>query len=174
MVVALLTENRKRAGLYSGDEMLRVIVATVLMLGLAHFQTAKEEKSLVVLPNPKLLRCTSSNCSSLWLQERQANAVFPKQLLIDMNQDCVYGLEAFYDKSVSVHDIELAIDEHYSGSKNADLAKNSLRVWRVESEKFAIQLGEADKKDEKRNVAEAGTKQLIYISFGGKSACSTP
>jgi hypothetical protein len=154
--------------------MKKVIAAIVLMLSPAHVQTTHEEKSHIVLPSPKLLRCKSSDCFNLWLEERQANAVFPKQLLIDMNQDCVYGLEAFYEKSVSVHDIESAIDEHYFESKNEDLAKHSIRVWRVESEKFAIQLGEADKKDEKRNGDEAGTKQLIYIAFGDRSACITP
>jgi hypothetical protein len=93
---------------------------------------------------------------------------------MDMNQDCLYGLTALYDKSVSIPDIELAIDERYSGSKNTDFDKSSLRLWRVESEKFAIQLGESNKKDEKRGVAEAGTKHVIYIAFGGRSACSTP
>jgi hypothetical protein len=100
--------------------------------------------------------------------------VFPNQLLMDMNQDCLYGLTALYDKSVSVHDIELAIDEHYSGSKNSDFDKASIRLWRVESEKLAIQLSESDKKDEKRGGAEAGTKHVIYIAFGGRSACSIP
>ncbi|MGB0035306.1 MAG: hypothetical protein WBP79_07525 [Candidatus Acidiferrales bacterium] len=155
---------------------MRIVIATViLMLGLAHFQTAKEENGgRFVLPNPKLLRCRSSDCFNLWLEDRHADAVFPKQLRIDMNQDCIYGLEAVYDKSVSMHDIELAIDEHYLGSKYTDFEKYSIRLWRVEPEKFAIQLSVADKKDEKRNVAEAGATHVIYIAFGGRSACNIP
>jgi len=50
----------------------------------------------------------------------------------------------------------------------------SLKLWRVEPEKFAIQLSIADKKDAKRNIAEAGAKRAIYIAFGGTSACSIP
>lgn len=49
-----------------------------------------------------------------------------------------------------------------------------LLVWRVEPEKFAIQLGVFDKKDEKRSMGEAGRKEAIYIAFGGKSACEIP
>jgi hypothetical protein len=103
------------------------------------------------------------------------NAVYPKQLLIDMNQDCLYCLQAIYDKSVSVQDVEVAIDGHYLASKNTDFEKSPLRLWRVESEKFAIQLSADDKKDVKRNIsAEAGTKRIIYIAFGGRSACNNP
>lgn len=156
--------------------MKRVLAAVVMMLGLAYGQTAKEENhSRIVLPNPKLLRCGPSDCSRLWLEQPEVNAIFPKQLLIDMNQDCLYGLQALYDKSVSVRDIEVAIDEHYLASKNTAIEKSHLRLWRVESEKFAIQLSADDKKDEKRNLAdEAGTKRIIYIAFGGRSACNIP
>lgn len=154
--------------------MQRVIAALVLTLGLTHFRAAKEENSHVALPNPQLLRCVSSDRSGLWLGERKPSDVFPKQLRLDPNQDHVYGLTAFYDKSVSKHDIESAIDERYLGSKNMDFAKSSIGLWRVESEKFAIQLSEADKKDEKREGVEAGTKQVIYIAFGGRSACKIP
>jgi hypothetical protein len=156
--------------------MKRVLAALVMLLGLAYGQTAKEENySHIVLPNPKLLRCGSSDCSRLWLEQREVNAVFPKQLLIDMNQDCLYGLQALYDKSVSVQDIEVAIDEHYLASKNTDFEKSPLRLWRAESEKFAIQLSADDKKDVKKQLAdEAGTKRIIYIAFGGRSACNIP
>jgi hypothetical protein len=156
--------------------MKRVLAAVAMLVGLAYGQTAKEENhSHIVLPNPKLLRCESSDCSRLWLEHAEANAVFPTQLLIDMNRDCLYGLQAIYDKSVSVQDIELAIDDHYLASKNTDFEKSPLRLWRVESEKFAIQLSAVDKKDVKSKLAdEVGTKRIIYIAFGGRSACKTP
>ena len=91
-----------------------------------------------------------------------------------MNQDCLYALTAFYDKSVSLYDIEVAIDEHYSSSKLRDFDKSSLRLWRVESEKFAIQLSEADRRDKKMFGQEPGTKNVIYIAFGGRVACTIP
>lgn len=158
--------------------MKRLIAAVLLTLGLANCQTAKEEnRSHLVLPNPKLLRCSSSDCFLLWLEKpAEANAVYPKQVIIDMNQNCLYGMRVLYDKSVPLADVKAAIDEHYGKwayAKNGD-ATMAVKLWRVEPEKFAIQLSVADKKDEKMNIAEAGTKEAIYIAFGGRSACSMP
>ncbi len=158
--------------------MKRLIAAVLLTLGLANCQTAKEEnRSHLVLPNPKLLRCSSSDCFLLWMEKpAEANAVFPKQTIIDMNQNCLYGMRVSYDKSVPLADVKAAIDERYGKwayPKNDD-ATMPVKLWRVESEKFAIQLSVADKKDEKMNIAEAGTKEAIYIAFGGRSACSMP
>lgn len=154
--------------------MKKLIIAIVLMLGLAHSQTAKEEKSShLALPNPKLLRCTSSDCFQLWSGKSvEANAVFPKQVIVDMNQSCLYSMTALYDKSVSVGDVRTAIDERYEKWALADSANSPVKLWRVEPEKFAIQLSVAGKEDEKKNIAEAGTKLAIYMAFGGRSACN--
>jgi len=106
----------------------------------------------------------------------EANAVFPKQLIIDMNQSCLYGMTALYDKSIPVEDVKAAIDERHGkwALPLNDDAAGPVKLWRVEPEKFAISLSIADKKDEKRNIAESGTKQAIYIAFGGRSACNIP
>ena len=148
----------------------------VLMLGLACGRAVTEENnSRIVLPNPKLLRCKSSDCNQVWLEKSSdTNAVFPKQVTIDMNQSCLYGMTALYDKSIPLGDIRAAIDEHYGKWAVPEIANSPLRTWRVEPEKFAIQLSIATKKDEKRNIAEAGTRQAIYIAFGGRSACEVP
>jgi hypothetical protein len=155
--------------------MKKLIIAMVLMLGLAHSQTAKEEKSShLVLSNSELLRCASSDCFQLWSGKSvEANAVFPKQLIIDMNQSCLYGMTALYDKSISLKDVEAAIDERYEKWAHAENADSPVKPRRVEPEKFAIQLSVAGKEDEKKNIAEAETKQAIYIAFGGRSACNT-
>lgn len=156
--------------------MKRVLAAMVLMLGLACGQAVTEETgSRIVLPNPKLLRCKSSDCYHVWLEKAaDTNALFPEQVTMDMNQSCLYGITARYDKSIPLGDIRAAIDEHYGKWAVPELANSPLRIWRVEPEKFAIQLSIATKKDERRNIAEAGTKQAIYIAFGGRSACDVP
>jgi hypothetical protein len=154
-----------------------LIAAIVLMVSLVHWETTKDEKNArLVLPNPKLLRCGSSDCFQLWLEKSvQANPVFPKQVVIDMNQGCLYGIRAIYDKSISVDDVKAAIDEQYrKWALPLDDPSGPVKLWRVEPEKFAIQLSVGDKKTEKMNMADAGTKQAIYIAFGGGSACSTP
>ena|SRR6266481_7068680 len=156
--------------------MKTVLGTVVLMLCLAYGQTATEENgSRIVLPNPKLLRCKSSDCYQLWLEKSaETNAVFPKQVSIDMNQSCLYGMTALYDKSVPPDEIRMAIDKRYGKWAVPEFVKSPLKLWRVEPEKFAIQLSVASKKDAKRNIADAGTTQTIFIAFGGRSACDIP
>src|SRR5262245_45847669 len=128
----------------------------------------------MLLPNPKLLRCQAADCNQLWVEKSEAqNTVSPKQLVIDTNEGCVYGMTALYDKSVPAEDIRAAINERYEKWAVHGLANPSFGVWRVESERFAIQLSTNSKKDERRNIAEAGTKQALYIAFGGRFACKT-
>ena len=102
----------------------------------------------------------------------EPSAIFPKQLSIDMKQNCLYGMTATYDKSVSLADVKAAIDERYGkwAYPENDDAGIPVKLWRVEAERFAIQLSVADKKAGKMNIAEVGTKQAIFIAFG--AACS--
>jgi|SRR5271163_2147409 len=158
--------------------MKRVLAAVIVTLGLASGQRAKEEKGRhIVLPNAKVLRCKSSDCSQMWLEKyAETNAVYPKQVIVDMNQGCLYGMTALFDKSVPLDDIEAAIDERYGTWTVLQWRKRNspIKVWRVEPEKFAIQLSVATKMDEKRNWADAGTRTVIYLAFGGRSACDIP
>ena len=152
--------------------MQKIVAAILLALSLPFCQPAQEHKSIIVLPNPKLLTCKGADCSGFWSKESEHNTVFPKQLFIDTEAGCVYGMTARYDKSVSVDDLAAAVDERYGKWTIPHFEKGPLRLWRVESEKFAIQLAVLDQRDEKRGVAEAGTKQLIFLPFGGRSACT--
>ena len=95
--------------------MKRFVVAAALMLVLANCQTAQEEKNRrIALPNPKLLRCKSADCFQLWLETpTKPNAVFPKQLRIDMKQNCLYGMTAVYGTSVPLDDVKSGIDQRY-------------------------------------------------------------
>jgi len=155
--------------------MKRALAAAVLTLALAHSQASKEQnRTGIVLPSPQLLQCRSSACSQLWSEEPEPGAEFPKQIIIDMNHNCIYGFTVLYDKSISMDAVEAAIDERYKKWAPADFANSPLRLWRVEPEKLVIQLSVADKKDQKRNVAEVGTKLVIFLPFGGRSACANP
>ncbi|MGD0426607.1 MAG: hypothetical protein ABSC10_07795 [Candidatus Acidiferrales bacterium] len=156
--------------------MKRALAAAVLTLALAHSQASQEQttRTEIVLPNPNLLRCRSSDCSQLWSENPDADAVLPTQIRVDVVHNCVYGFTAVYDKSVSMDALAAAINERYKQWALADMTKPSIRLWRVESEKLAIQLSAAGKKDEKRGFAFSGTKVLIFLPFGGRSACANP
>jgi len=151
--------------------MREILAALVLVFFLPISQPAKEDSSAIVLPNPKLLTCKFADCSQLWSNSMGAT-VFPKQLIIDSNQHCVYGMTALYDKEISADDLKKAVDERYAKWALPGFEKSQLKLWRVEPEKFSIQLSVSGKNDEKKHFREAGTKQLIYITFGGLSACA--
>ena len=156
-------------------KMKRIVAVLTLVLILPHLQVARgQNPGRIVLPNPKLLRCSSSDCFQLWPEATEQKAIFPKQMIVDMEQGCVYGMTALYDKSVSLDQIVSAIDGDYKQWTVSGLSHPSLHVWRVEDQKFSIQLTVASKENEKRNTAEAGTRQAIYIAFGGKASCGTP
>jgi hypothetical protein len=155
--------------------MKKILTVVVLALGLAHGAATEGSRDRIVLPNPKLLRCNSPDCEQVWLKNTaKTDAIFPKQVSIDMNQSCLYGMTAIYDKSVPFDEIMAAIDERYGKWTVQEFAKSQLKLWRVAPEKFAIELSVVSKKDEKRNIAEAGSTRAIYIAFGGRTACNIP
>ncbi len=156
--------------------MKRFIAALILVLSVPHLQAVRgQDSSRVVLPNPKLLRCSSADCFQLWSDHRmEQNAIAPKQIIIDMDHGCIYGLTALYDKSIPLDRIKSEIDDLYKQWSVTYPSDSNLYLWRVETQKFAIDLGVAGKREEKRNLAEEGTRQVIYIAVGGKSACGVP
>jgi len=57
-------------------------------------------------------------------------------------------MTALYDRSLPLDDVRAAIDERYGKWAIPEFANSSIKIWRVEPEKFAIQLSVASKKDE--------------------------
>jgi hypothetical protein len=110
-------------------------------------------------------------------------------VIIDIFGDggCPRGIVAVYDKSVSMDDLKTSIDERYGKWGRADNATLPVKLWRVEPQKFAIQLavtnegtegitpdqalaqavGQALGHGDRTNMAEAGMKQVIYLAFAG-------
>ena len=128
----------------------------------------------IVLPNPKLLGCEFVNCSQLWLSnDAVPNAKYPKQLRFDFSDGSTittpngslfefpngapYGLTAVYDKSVTIDDVEASINEHYSKWVYGKPTPN-LKLWRIEPEKFVIQLS-----------SHKSGPQVIYLPIATKS-----
>lgn len=139
----------------------------------------------VALPNPDLLGCTSFGCSQLWLDESgQADAIYPVNISVDISaaDTCPRGIVALYDKSVSTADIQAALDQRYGKWAQVGNATSTLKLWRVEPAKFAIQLatiGEGDggatlgqalagKKNRHGDTSHVGMKQVIYLAFTGE------
>jgi hypothetical protein len=156
-------------------KIFTVLFLAMFLLTISPFSELKtvqgESLGRIILPNSQLLRCNSSDCFQLWSGDMKPDALRPNQILIDMNQGCIYGITAMYDKSVPLDRIKSGIDDLYKQWSVSNSSDSNFYLWRVETEKFAIQLTVAGKAHEKRNVAELGARQVIYIAFGGKSAC---
>jgi len=157
--------------------MKRIVVLLSLMVVLVPVlnnlnRVSGENLGRVVLPNSRLLRCSSSDCLQLFSEGVEPKAMSPKQIVLDIDNGCIYGMTAMYEKSVPVERIKSGLDEIYKQWSVSYPSESNLYLWRVEPQRFAVQLTVASKEDEKRNATEAGTRQVIYIAFGGKSACS--
>jgi hypothetical protein len=168
--------------------MKTVIAALVLVLGSASFiRVEQKHGGHVVLPNPKLLGCRASVCSQLWADEASRNAVYPRQVIVDIFGDdpCPLGLQAIYEKSVPLEALRASIDDRFGKWALPSNATSPVKLWRVEPEKFAIQLSvtedrtkEATSEEKyadaisrtvdprkRSNVVEGGMGQVIYIAF---------
>ena len=128
----------------------------------------------VVLPNPKLLGCRFVACMQLWLIDGpMPDAKYPKHLRMDFSDGSTittpngslfefpngvpYGLTAVYDKSVTIEAVEASINEHYAKWTYGDPTPK-LKLWRVEPEKFVIQL-----------TSQKDGPQVIYLPIAAKN-----
>jgi hypothetical protein len=149
--------------------MNRLVAAMIFTMSLTSYGQTKHETGIhVILPNPKLLKCISSDCAQLWQDKPpDTNDIRPKQVVVDLLRDdyCPTGVMAHYDKTVATDVLKTAIDERYGKWAMANFTSGPVMLWRVESEKFVISLSAADKRDEKREGLEPGTKTVIYLSF---------
>jgi hypothetical protein len=128
-----------------------------------------------VLPNPKLMKCRTVECSQLWpTNSTEGHTIFPKQVRIDVDQGCVYGVTALYDKSIATDDVKAAIDKSYSNWALQNSSDSAVKLWRVTRDRFTIQLTVAGQFDEQMNFAQSGTNVLAFLAFEGKAACGAP
>ena len=175
--------------------MKRIITALISTLCLTCCpRVAPEKNTHIVLPNPKLLGCRASACSQLWPDDTSPNAIYPRQVVVETFGDtpCPLGLQAIYEKSVPLENLKAAIDERYGKWALPSNITSPVKLWRVEPEKFAIQLavtedrtklatpeersayaiGQAIDQRKRSNVAEGGMGQVIYIGFINKTCGS--
>lgn len=89
--------------------MKRFAAGLTVIMSMASCRPAKHENAgHVVLPDPKLL-----GCMVLQRPLADTNVPYPKQVSIDFDQASGRGVMAVYDKSVSIDELKLAIDDRY-------------------------------------------------------------
>lgn len=116
----------------------------------------------VILPDPRVIRCSTSNCLSILPDGKDPRVVYPWQVSLDYNNGSVIGLTALYDDPTSVRDVRAAVNECYGKFAFDSNSKTPVDLWRVEPEKLTISL----------STNEYGMVQLIYLSFDAKHPTS--
>jgi hypothetical protein len=117
--------------------MRKSIAALVVILCLPCLQGARgQSPAHFVLPNPNLLRCNGSDCSQVWPESVERKDIFPKQVIVDVDHGCIYGITAFYDKSIPFEQLKAAVDDRYQ-QWSVKQANAVLGLWRVEPQKFS-------------------------------------
>jgi hypothetical protein len=155
--------------------MKTLIAPIILIVCLTAGGTNPPNIKHVVLPSSRLLRCQSASCSQLW-QEDEGNkgtAIYPAKITIDRFGDdaCPRGILALYDKSVSMDAVESAVNQRFGKwAYDTNASSNNIKLWRVEPEKFAIQLAlwhEEETLSTKHKPAKdkGGVPQLIFEAF---------
>jgi hypothetical protein len=118
--------------------------------------TASGRGAHIVLPNASLIGCKTPSCYHVLPDaSSDASVVYPWQVRLDFNQPAVIGLTALYDQPTTIDAVQAAVDERYGSWALENFRTGPVRLWRVESEKLAIQLAVNDDK----------MVQLIYISL---------
>ena len=129
-------------------------------------QVERAKSGRIALPNPGLMTCESA---LLWQDEKGAAVAYPLQISMDhFDKDgCPQGVMAIYDKTISFDEVKEALDRRYA--KWASLGNDRIKLYRVESEKFAIQVTTIDDSlKETGTVEEKGMTRVIYLTFGTK------
>ena len=116
----------------------------------------------VILPDPKLIRCSPSGCPSVLPGSKGPRLAYPWQVSLDYTDGSVIGLTALYDEPVSVDDVRTAVNERYGKFAFNSNGKTPVNLWRVEPESLAISLSKND----------YGMVQLIYLSFDARHPTS--
>lgn len=113
----------------------------------------------IVLPNPALIGCKTGNCTQLLPDEiAEPDAIHPWQVSVDFSGQAVIGSTVLYDQPVTIEDIQAAVDKRYGRWAVPTFRTGPMRAWRIEPEKFIIQLSTNDD----------GMVQLIYLVFDPK------
>jgi hypothetical protein len=114
------------------------------------------DKGEVVLPNARLLGCKSAECLQFWQRiPSGGDAVYPRNVAIEIDGSSISGIVALYDKSTPMDDIRATIDKFYGQWAAASNGTTPVKLWRCTPHGFAIQLSTDD----------TGMQQVVYRAF---------
>jgi hypothetical protein len=140
--------------------MVRALLTAALALSVASSVGDGQSRGPgIVLPNHELVQPVGSSCTGIWEEvPKNGNTVYPAQMTLDIRDMSVHSLVARYDASVSISDIQSAINARYGSWALPESPTSTQRLWRVTPERFTISL----------DVGEGKMKEVYYFRMEGK------
>jgi hypothetical protein len=161
-VLAISVSACSRTGKPDNYERDKGLAAGFVAAALSRPQLPSGPPGKVILPDPKLLRCSTSSCPSVLPDGKDPRVVYPWQVSLDYNHGSVIGLTALYDDPSSVDDVRTAVNQRYGKFAFDSNGKTPVNLWRVEPEKLAISL----------STNKYGMVQLTYLTFDARHPTS--
>jgi len=148
---------------------MKPLIAVLVLASMLCGQEKQKNSRQVALPSPSLLRC---NAAQLWQSgTASTGAAYPVKVMMDHFgvNGCPQGIVAIYGATVSEDDIRSAINLRYGKWSRTDIGAGSVTLWRVDPDKFVIQLSTIHNSIEETGALDnGGMKQVIYLSFQGR------
>lgn len=139
------------------------LIVTVVSLFLNHSAISQD---YIILPDPDMLGITIDQCKIKFINNSyNKKTIHPAQIIFDINNNKeISGIIVKYKtEDVSFGDVEQALDSIYIKWKLKRFQNTSLRLWRIEKKRFAINLSF----DEDNDI------QIIFLTFVGfKKRCT--
>jgi len=112
----------------------------------------------IMIPNPNMIGKSAYECKIIFLNRNEnTSSEYPLQIIFDLKNEKISGMITYYDKTVPYVKVVQSIDCLYGKWEKKDLRIDDLRLYRVETENFVINLSRD----------EDDITQLIFLPIGG-------
>jgi hypothetical protein len=112
----------------------------------------------------------TSDCFQLLQDEPpRPGDIYPEYINVAfLDRWCPFGLDARYNKAVSLEDLRDALEKRYGKGTAKNWTDAPLVIWELESTHLFIQLDVADKRMAQNQHVEEGTRSVHYSDVSGK------
>lgn len=117
----------------------------VFACSLSHSKLVESDES-IVLPNPKMFGKQIGTVLPLVKYADGKQAIYPKNIHLDLNGPIIYGVMATYPDSVSFQNLVDRINlthKKWSRDPDGEMAKWGVTVWRNDKGRYSIQASES-------------------------------
>jgi hypothetical protein len=101
-------------------------------------------EDLIDLPDPRILGSKITSPNSVLIPNVDNRSLFPKEVRLIVSDGQISEIQVLYDGKVQLDQIEAAVNMSYPAAEMNKFQSTSIRLWKVVSKKFVIQLSSND------------------------------